>query len=314
MNAVDIRKHTFTAPHAGSLTQDKQNVILQSYVVWQVSDPLLFLKSTKTVDEAEIKLQSSVVSEINTFLGTYNLNTLISTTPEHAEVISRLENQICGAVKEKHLGAGIEVLQVGIRRISFPEGPIEATLDKMSAERRAAATIIRENGKTEAARIVNESTVTAAEIVARGTQEAGRIIADARARAAAIYDASHQLDPDFYRFWRQTEVLRKTIGARTTMVLQNESGIFSLLFEMPKPGITPAVIAPLPAEDIASPEEETPVPEPIPAPESETVSQTATLIIPVETPAVSPAVTPAAKPAPVVNRGRQSTWRKPVPR
>lgn len=242
-NVVDMRKRSFSTPHTAALTQDKQSIILLTYVVWRVSDAEQFLKSTKTVEEAEYKLESSVVSEKNTLLGRYNLSTLVSTNPDHDQVVNRLEGQILDAVKGKHLAAGIEVLQVGIKRISFHETTMEATLEKMREERRAAATTIRTKGEKEASEIQNEAKKSSARTRAAGVQEAGIIRADALARVSEIYDKSHNLDPGFYQFWRQMEVIKKTIGVRTTLILQNDSGLFTPIFEMPRMDAAPRVDA-----------------------------------------------------------------------
>ncbi|MDO4551400.1 MAG: protease modulator HflC [Planctomycetia bacterium] len=252
---VDMRKRSFSTPHAAALTQDKQSIILLTYVVWQVSDAEQFLKSTRTVEEAENKLQSTVVSVKNTLLGTYNLDTLISTNPDHAQIMTKLENQICHAARAKHLDAGIEILQVGIKRISFPEDNISATLDKMRAERVAIATEIRARGETEANEIRNRAEQDAAVTRARGTQQAGTIIAEARKMAAEIYNQSHDLDPEFYEFWRQMDVIRKTIGQNTTLILQNERGVFAPIFEMPKRGALPSISPERPEETLVLPPE-----------------------------------------------------------
>ncbi len=269
-NVVDMRKQTFEVPQAAALTQDKQSIILLTYVVWKVADAELFLKSTKTVPEAMNKIQSTVVSEKNTLLGTYNLSTLVSTNPEHASIMDELERKICEAVHAKYIDSGIDVLQVGIKRISFPEATIDSTLEKMRAERVAIATTIRAEGEEKASRIRNEAQREAAETVAKGTQKAGEILAEARIEAAAIYDKSHSLDPSFYQFWRQMQAIRNTLGPRTTLILRNDSGFVAPIFEMPKPWAMPKISLDTPGvidlPDAPAPPPVEPVSPPTPAP------------------------------------------------
>lgn len=240
-NYVDMRKRTFSTPHAAALTQDKQSIILLAYVVWKVSDAEQFLKSTKTPADAQSKLESTVVSEKNTILGTYNLSTLVSTNPEHANVMDELERKICDAVRAKHIDSGIEVLQIGIKRISFPEATVDSTLEKMREERRAIAGKIRAEGQQKASSIRNEAAREAAMTQAEGTQRAGEILAEARVQEAAIYARSHSLDPGFYQFWRQMQTIRDTLGPKTTLILRNDSDLMKPIFQMPKPGNPPQV-------------------------------------------------------------------------
>lgn len=259
-NYVDMRKRTFSTPHAAALTQDKQSIILLAYVVWQVSDAEQFLKSTKTAAEAQSKLESTVVSEKNTILGTYNLSTLVSTNPEHANIMDELEQKICAAVRAKHIDAGIEVLQVGIKRISFPEATVDSTLEKMRAERRTIASTIRAEGEQKASIIRNDAQREEAETLAKGTQRAGEILAEARVQEAAIYAKSYSLDPGFYQFWRQMQTIRDTLGPKTTLILRNDSDLMKPIFQMPKPGNPPKVSLDatgiVPADDVPVPTEE----------------------------------------------------------
>ena len=42
---VDMRHRFFNTPFTATFTKDRRNVILLSYVVWRVDDPLLFFQS-----------------------------------------------------------------------------------------------------------------------------------------------------------------------------------------------------------------------------------------------------------------------------
>ena len=41
----DMRKRVFNTPYTATLTRDRRNVVLLTYVVWRIEDPRLFLQS-----------------------------------------------------------------------------------------------------------------------------------------------------------------------------------------------------------------------------------------------------------------------------
>ena len=57
---LDGRKRVLKTRHTEMLTRDKKNVILLTYVVWRVSDPLRFYQSLGTIESADAKLDGLV--------------------------------------------------------------------------------------------------------------------------------------------------------------------------------------------------------------------------------------------------------------
>ncbi|MDO4575634.1 MAG: protease modulator HflC [Planctomycetia bacterium] len=262
-HVIDMRKRIFSTPHVTTLTKDKKSIILLTYAVWQVKDPMQFLKSLGTIEGAEKSLESLVVSHKNVVMGKYDLASLVSTDASKIGV-EEIERQICEGVHhdvcEKF---GVDVLQVGIKRMSFPEENVQAVLDQMSAERQSEATKLRAEGKMKASQIINEAKVASAETIKEGTILAGEITGKATLEAARIRSQTHQLDPKFYQFWRTLQAMRTTVGPRTTLILRNDSGIFQPIFEMPQMDGKLPDVAP---KALISPTVPAPTPAPVPAP------------------------------------------------
>lgn len=118
-----------------------------------------------------------------------------------------------------------------MKRIAYPEENISAVLAQMRSERNAEAKELRAQGTKEAERIRDEAMVRAGEIVTEGRKQAGEILGAAEKEAAEIYAQAHQLDPEFYRFWRSMQVIKKTLGAKATVVLRNDQEPFNELFQ-----------------------------------------------------------------------------------
>lgn len=234
VHQIDVRQRLYNTPYTATLTRDQKNVILLSYAVWRVENPLLFLQSLGTPEAAEQKLDGMMAASKNFHLGQYDLSALVSTTPgaiQTERIEQAILNDVAPAALEKF---GIAVEQVGIKRIAYPEENVATVLEQMRAERRAEAGKLRAEGEREAQRIRDDVLVKSEEIRRQGTEEAGKILGQAEKEAADIYARAHRLDPEFYRFWRSLQAIKKTLGPKATVILRTDQGFFDVLSTPPK--------------------------------------------------------------------------------
>ena len=166
----------------------------------------------------------------NFHFGRYDLTAIVS-TDEHDIQLDKIEQAILSDVRTPALEKfGVRVEQVGVKRIAYPEENVSAVLAQMRSERNAEAQELRARGTKEAQRIRDDAMVKADEILAEGKKRSGDIIGAAEKESAAIYAQAHRLDPDFYRFWRSMQVVKKTLGAEATVVMRNDQEPFNELF------------------------------------------------------------------------------------
>lgn len=235
VHQIDVRRRLYNTPYTATLTRDQKNVILLTYAVWRVEDPLLFLQSLGTAEAAEQKLDGMVAASKNFHLGRYDLSALVSTTPGAIET-EAIEEAILADVSPSALSKfGIAIEQVGIKRIAYPEENVATVLQQMRAERRAEAGKLRAEGEREAQQIRDEALVKCEEIRRQGREEAGKIQGQAEKEAAEIYARAHRLDPEFYRFWRSLQAMKKTLGSKATVILRTDQGFFDVLSQPPRP-------------------------------------------------------------------------------
>ncbi len=240
---INTRLRYHNTPFTATFTRDRKNVVLLAYVVWRVEEPLLYFQSLGSAEAAEQKLDGMIASAKNFHMGNYELTALVSTDPSQIK-IEEIEEAILGDVRgpaEEKFGIAVE--QIGVKRIAYPEENMSAVLDQMRAERRAEAGALRAKGTKEAQQIRDEGMVQAEEILREGREEAGKIRGRAEKEAAETYAKAHKLDPDFYRFWRSMQVIRKTLGARATVILRNDQGPFAELFASPEESELPKPVA-----------------------------------------------------------------------
>ncbi len=242
VHVIDMRYRFFNTPFTATFTRDRRNVILLSYVVWHVQDPLLFFQSLGTPEAAEQKLDGMVTAGKNYHFGRYDLTAVVSTDADSIQ-LDNIEQAILNDVRKPALDKfGIRVEQVGVKRIAYPEENVSAVLAQMRSERKAEAQELRAQGTKQAQAIRDDAMVKAEEIVTEGREKAGEILGAAEKEAAEIYAQAHRLDPDFYRFWRSMQVIKKTLGAKATVILRSDQEPFNELFQ------TKAVSPRVPAE------------------------------------------------------------------
>jgi len=217
--------------HTEMLTRDKKNVILLSYVVWRISDPLRFYQSVGSIEAGDSKLDGLVTNAKISVLGGYDLSALVSTTSEDLmteEVEAAILENVVNNASEKY---GVQIEEVGFERLSLPESNTRFVFDQMRAERKQYAARYRAEGEREAQSIRSNTMLEVAKIRAEGSEQAARIRGEAEAEAARIYAEAHSVDPAFYRFTRSLDSLGKVLNKRSQIVLRTDSPPFQLLEE-----------------------------------------------------------------------------------
>jgi membrane protease subunit HflC len=225
----DTRMKLYNTPFTATFTRDKRNVILLTYVAWKVEQPLLFLQAVGSREVAEKKLDGMVSAAKNFQMGQYDLSALLSTNPESLKVLEierAILDDLRGPLLEKF---GIRIEQVGFKRIAFAEENVPAVLAHMRSERRAEADRLRAEGEKEAQAIRDDALVKSEETLREGREKAGEIRGQAEKQAARIFSQAHDLDADFYRFWRSLEAMKKSLTGKATLILRTDQGFFDLL-------------------------------------------------------------------------------------
>ena len=228
---LDARKRVLKTRHTEMLTRDKKNVILLSYVVWRISDPLLFYQSVGNVEAGDSKLDGLVTNAKISVLGGYDLSALVSTNGDDLmteEIESAILNAVSKNASEKY---GVQIEEVGFERLSLPESNTRFVFDQMRAERKQYAARYRAEGEREAQSIRSNTMLEVAKIRAEASEKAAQIRCDAEAEAARIYAKAHSIDPSFYRFTRSLDSLTKVLNRRSQIVLRTDTPPFQLLEE-----------------------------------------------------------------------------------
>lgn len=227
----DSRNRIYDTRFTQTLTRDKKAIILLTYIVWKIDQPLTFLQSVGTIRNAEEKIEGLVSSSKNNVLGNYDLANLVSTNPDQLK-LDEIENKILEAVSQRAKESfGVEISRVGIKRLAYPENNVKAIFNQMRAERGQYAAKYRAEGRMEASIILSETDLEIAKINAEAVKNSAAIKGRADREAAEIYAEAHKKGREFYKFNRSLEVLEKMLNQNATFIIRSDQPPFDVLTE-----------------------------------------------------------------------------------
>lgn len=235
---VDLRLRTTSSGLQDSGTRDGLRVILQAYVAWQVQPDAAsvqrFMRAVQNQpDEAARQIRTFVGSALETTASAYDLASLVNTDAAKvriAEFETHLEQQIAAQLLETY---GVRVVQVGIERLTLPSVTLNATVDRMRAERETIAVERTAVGKRQAAEIRSAAERDARMIQADASVKAAQIEAQSRVDAAAIYGRAHAGSPQLYNLLRSLDTLNTIVNPQTRLILRTDAAPFRALVEGP---------------------------------------------------------------------------------
>lgn len=210
------------------LPRDKKNVILDSYVVWRIDDPVKFLKTVKDEMSAEDKLRDVVLSELGIAIGNYELTSLVSTDPEMMQLDAMID-RITGETNRKVSEYGMTTEDVRIKVLNFPQQNREKVFRRMRAERARIARTYRSEGNAKAEEIRAKADEEKERIISAAYEQSEKIKGEGDAQAIRIYADAYSKDPRFYQLVRTLEAYEKLIDKDTTIIMPADAELLKFI-------------------------------------------------------------------------------------
>jgi membrane protease subunit HflC len=229
VNAFDKRINCFEAQTLQLLLKDKNPIVATCYVAWKLHDPKLFFQSLNNVDNARLKLGDMVNSQLGIIVSDYEIDKIINTVPEQVklgEIYSRLQAESDTRARQKY---GIEITEVGMKKILYPALVSNAVYQRMKAERTKEAVKYIAEGEEEATRIRANTDREVKEVLATAYKEAEEIRGEGDRQALKIYADAYSKDPEFFMFTKSLQVYSEIMDKNTTLVLSTDSELFEYL-------------------------------------------------------------------------------------
>jgi membrane protease subunit HflC len=228
INRYNNRLMTYEMGETEYLTEDKKNVMVDSYVVWKIDDPVKYMKTVKNRLGAETRLADILSSEIGISLGKFDLSSLISTDPDNikfGQMMAEAKKEISRKAKDY----GTEIADVKVTLLNFPERNKLSVFRRMRAERERIAKGYRSEGTEKALKIRADADKQKQIILSKAYEKAQKIKGDGEALAIKIYAEAYEKDIKFYELIRTLESYEKFIDGKTTVVLSADSELLKFI-------------------------------------------------------------------------------------
>ena len=220
----------YDIPPSEVLTSDKQNMTVDCYILWSISDPLRFYQTLGSNAVAEQRLDALTYNELKTVMGTLAQADIINMEDgaERNEIYEGIAQDV-DALAQTY---GIHVEDVKIKQFDLPESNLNAVYSRMISERNQMAEKYTADGKYEASVIVNDVDKQVNIIVSNAEAEAAKLVAEGEAEymrmLAAAYDNEEK--KDFYEFTLALDALKKSLnGSEKTIILDENSSLAKIL-------------------------------------------------------------------------------------
>ena len=225
----DARLQVLEPQQAEFLTKDKKNVVVNYFAVWRIADPLQYFRALPSEAAARSQLTDVISSELGAALASTPFDELINTEPEKrrlVEMVATIEQAVGEAAREKF---GVEIVEVDLRRLSFPDQNRRSVFERMRAERERIARGYRSEGEEQARKIRAEADREESRILSEAYEKAQILRGEGEAQATRIFGDAIAQDPEFYEFTRTLEAYRKFLDDQTTLILPADSELMRLL-------------------------------------------------------------------------------------
>ena len=210
------------------ITKDKKTMITDSYVLWQITDPIKFAQTlNSSLANAEGRIDTVVYNSIK--------NTISSWAQE--EVISgrdgKLSEAIMNSVGDKFNQYGLQLLAVETKQLDLPNDNKEAVYERMISERGNIAATYTAEGAAEAQKIRNTTDKEVSILLSEARKQAEVLKAEGEAEYMKILSDAYKdtSRTDFYSFVRSLDALKESVkGDNKTVILDKDSPIAQIFY------------------------------------------------------------------------------------
>ena len=225
----DRRLRVYNPRPSEFLTRDKKNIVIENYVAWKIQDPQRFVQTVGDPIAAEMRLHDIIWSGLSAALGTHDLDSIVSATPDKIQAAHMLDDLTAltdHAALEQY---GINVVDVRIKRLNLPEQNKQSVYARMRAERERIARQYRAEGEEQALSIRADADRQREEILSVAYKQAEKTKGEGDAESTRIYGQAYSKNPKLYKLLRTLEAYKKILDDKTTAILSSDSELLKIL-------------------------------------------------------------------------------------
>ena len=220
----------YDIPPSEVLTSDKQNMTVDCYILWSISDPQQFYRALGTTAMAEERLNAITYNALKNAMGTLAQADIINMN-DGAER-NQIYDGIATTVDTQAKTYGIHVEDVKIKQFDLPESNLNAVYSRMISERNQMAEKYTADGNYEASIIRNDVDKQVNIIISNAQAEAAKLEAEGEAEYMRLLAAAYNTKDkkEFYEFMLALDALKQSLsGTEKTVILDKNSDLAKIL-------------------------------------------------------------------------------------
>ncbi len=227
----DRRLLTIELPGEEVILGDQRRLIVDSFTVFRITNPLRYYQAVGTVAEGiRGRLNPIVTGSLRRVLGNNKLLDVLSADRER--IMARIRDQ----VNTEMQGFGVSVEDVRIRRADLPEENTQAILSRMQSERQRVAAQARAEGAEASLKIRADADRDRTVLLAEARANADKLRGEGEAEATQIYAKAFSRDPSFFAIWRTLQGYRDAFAnGNARLVLTPDNDYLRYLQAPPPP-------------------------------------------------------------------------------
>ena len=237
--------------------RDKERLIIDILVRYQINNPLAFRETLRNEATAHERLQTIMYSAMRDTIAQHDRTDIIGARPvidpsgqpvntdqglplyetlvDTRDSISQdIQDRVEHAVLSQ--GYGIHIISVDIKRADFPPQIRASIIDKLWSERARVAARHRADGEEEYRKRTAAVQAQADILIAEARRDARQTRGQGDAQAIKTVKEALQSDPEFYTFLRTLESYETSIQQGATLVLTDQEGAYLSMLTKPPGG------------------------------------------------------------------------------
>ncbi len=244
----------YDLPASDVITSDKKTMIIDSYVLWKVTDPLKFAQTLSySVTNAENRIDTWVYNSMKNTISNMKQDEVIKSRDgkmtvsvqadevvagsndlvleESQEVveIKSLTDEIMESIGTIYEQYGIIILAVEVKKLDLPDDNKQAVYTRMISERENIAAQYIAEGQSEAKIIQNTTDKEVSIMLSESEAKAEQLIGEGEAEYMSILSGAYNdaSKSDFYKFVRSLDAAKESMSGSgsKTLILPADSPI-----------------------------------------------------------------------------------------
>jgi membrane protease subunit HflC len=219
----------YDIPESDVITKDKKSMVVDSFVLWKVTDPDKYIKSLNAVrGRAVERIDAAVYNAVKNTISSMTQDEVIASRGE--ALTTKITNEANSDIGQY----GVESLTAQIKTLSLPADNQEAVYIRMISERENIAAGYEASGKAQAQKIRNETDKEVQLLIADAEKQAAILEAEGEEEYMRILQDAYNSGEkaDFYEYIRGLDSLKKSLSGdgRKTLILDKNSELVQILY------------------------------------------------------------------------------------